>query len=406
MPGVVDAHVHVNEPGRTAWEGYVTATKAAAAGGVTTIVDMPLNSIPSTVTLPAFHTKLAEAGGKCHVDVGFWGGIVPGNEKELLPMLSAGVMGFKCFLIHSGVDDFPSVDRSDLEKAFQVLQGTSTVVLFHAEVDCGCASTSSSTKGPRKYETFLESRPENMELEAIKLVCEMCLKYRVRCHIVHLSAAKALPMIIKTKEAGAPLTVETCHHYLSLESETIPDGATEYKCCPPIREKSNQEQLWDALKKGYIDMVVSDHSPCTPDLKDLEKGDFMSAWGGIASVQLGLTLFWTNCLRHDMTLVELVNLLCKRTADMASLGHRKGSIKEGYDADFVIWDPDASYTVHKNSIHFKNKITPYMGKVLRGVVHSTIVRGVKVYDKEEQFLGKPHGNFLLNKTDPVKNARL
>ncbi|CAG2239479.1 allB [Mytilus edulis] len=320
MPGVVDCHVHVNEPGRTAWEGYLTATKAAAAGGVTTIVDMPLNSIPSTVTLPAFTTKLSEAAGKCYVDVGFWGGIVPGNQNELVPMLNAGVMGFKCFLIHSE---------------------------------------------PRKYETFLESRPDQMELEAIKLVCELCLKYRVRCHIVHLSTAKALPIIIEARKAGAPLTVETCHHYLSLEAETIPDGATQYKCCPPIRGKSNQDLLWEALKDGHIDMVVSDHSPCTADLSlrhstntiasavviaSHSKYKEMEAFDGILPqlVCAGLSLFWTNCLRHDMTLVDLVQLLCRKTAEMANLGHRKGAIKEGYDADFVVWDPDSTFKVNLN----------------------------------------------------------
>ncbi|CAC5386440.1 allB [Mytilus coruscus] len=403
MPGVVDCHVHVNEPGRTAWEGYLTATKAAAAGGVTTIVDMPLNSIPSTVTLPAFTTKLSEAAGKCYVDVGFWGGIVPGNQNELVPMLNAGVMGFKCFLIHSGVDEFPHVDRSDLEQAFPILQGTSAVVLFHAEVDCGCGSSTYIEKEPRKYETFLESRPDQMELEAIKLVCELCLKYRVRCHIVHLSTAKALPIIIEARKAGAPLTVETCHHYLSLEAETIPDGATQYKCCPPIRGKSNQDLLWEALKDGHIDMVVSDHSPCTADLKVLDTGDFLCAWGGIASVQLGLSLFWTNCLRHDMTLVDLVQLLCRKTAEMANLGHRKGAIKEGYDADFVIWDPDSTFKVTEKNIHFKNKITPYMGKELKGVVQSTIVQGVTVYDRGE-FSEAPRGHFMLNEKNKSQSA--
>ncbi|KAK3104536.1 hypothetical protein FSP39_004478 [Pinctada imbricata] len=343
MPGIVDAHVHVNEPGRTSWEGYYTATRAAAAGGVTTIVDMPLNSIPSTVTLDAFKEKVRAAEHQCHIDVAFWGGIVPNNERQLVPMLNAGVVGFKCFLIHSGVDDFPHVERADLEKAFKVLQGTDGTVLFHAEVDCDCGGGGSGHK--EAYQTFLESRPAKMEEEAIKLVCEMCLKYRIKCHIVHLSAASALPLIIDAKRQGAPLTVETCHHYLTLESETVPQGNTLYKCCPPIREKKNQDILWDALKDGSIDMVVSDHSPCTPNLKILDKGDFMAAWGGIASVQFGPSLFWTHCGKHDMNIFDMVKLMTTNTAKLASLDDRKGKLKPGFDTDLMIWDPDQMYEV-------------------------------------------------------------
>uniref|UniRef100_K1R1D5 allantoinase n=1 Tax=Magallana gigas TaxID=29159 RepID=K1R1D5_MAGGI len=330
--------------GRTSWEGYTTATRAAAAGGITTIVDMPLNSIPSTTTLDAFRTKLDAAKNQCFVDVAFWGGIVPGNAEELKPMLNAGVVGFKCFLIHSGVDDFPHVEQADLETALKTLQGTDATVLFHAEMDCAC---NGSKGNPEEYRTFLESRPAVMEEKAIDLVCEMCLKYKVKCHIVHLSAASALPSIVAAKEKGAPLTVETCHHYLSLNAETVPNGNTLYKCCPPIREKKNQDLLWDGLKKGYIDMVVSDHSPCTPDLKLLDKGDFMAAWGGVASVQFGLSLFWTNCRNYGMNLFDMVKLMCENTAKLASLSHRKGAIRAGYDADFVIWDPDVPFEVSK-----------------------------------------------------------
>ncbi|KAL5015000.1 hypothetical protein ScPMuIL_009270 [Solemya velum] len=366
MPGVVDSHVHVNEPGRTEWEGYVTATKAAAAGGITTIVDMPLNSIPPTTTLTNFNEKMKSARGKCYTDVAFWGGIVPNNETDLVPMLDAGIVGFKCFLIHSGVDEFPAVDRSDLEKAFAQLQGTGAVVLFHAELDCGSFE---GPGDPGNYRTFLESRPEVMEIEAIKLVCGMCLKYRVRCHIVHLSAASALPLIREARRAGAPLTVETCHHYLCLDSARVPRGATQYKCCPPIRDQGNQGQLWEALRARDIDMVVSDHSPCIPELKNLQKGDFMEAWGGISSVQLGLSLFGPVL-----------------------------SIKAGYDADFVIWDPDATFEVTEEKILHRNKLTPYIGRKLKGVVHTTVLGGRVVYDQSSPSL-PARGNFLFRSDD-------
>lgn len=392
MPGVVDSHVHVNEPGRTMWEGYWTATSAAAVGGTTTIVDMPLNCIPSTTSLSALETKLKYAQHKCFVDVGFWGGIVPNNQDELVPMLNAGVLGFKCFLIHSGVDDFPAVTRSDLEAAMEILKDTDAVVLFHAEMDCSCGSV--STGEPKAYKTFLESRPEIMEIEAIKLVCEMCLKYRVRCHIVHLSSASALPLIVEAKRMGAPLTVETCHHYLSLDAETIPEGATEFKCCPPIRSKTNQELLWEGLRQGEIDMVVSDHSPCTPDLKDKETGDFTTAWGGIASVQFGLSLFWTSCQRYGFSLNDVVRLLCSNTAQLAGLGDRKGAIKIGYDADFVIWDPYSSFQITEGMVRHKNKLTPYCGRKFQGVVKTTILGGTTIHENNV-LVRIPVGNFLL-----------
>ncbi|XP_060083133.1 allantoinase, mitochondrial-like [Ylistrum balloti] len=399
MPGVVDSHVHVNEPGRTMWEGYWTVTEAAAVGGTTTIVDMPLNCIPSTTSCSAFATKLDYAESKCFVDVGFWGGIVPNNQDQLRPMLKAGVLGFKCFLIHSGVDDFPAVDRTDLEAAMTILQGTDAVILFHAEMDCSC-NIGQSTGEPQTYNTFLESRPEVMEMRAIELVCELCLKYRVKCHIVHLSSASALPLIIEAKQMGAPLTVETCHHYLSLVAENVPEGATQYKCCPPIRSQHNQELLWEGILAGHIDMVVSDHSPCTPDLKDLPTGDFTTAWGGIASVQFGLSLFWTSCQQRDLTIHDVVRLLCSNTAQLAGLGHRKGAIKIGYDADFVIWDPQSSYEVSRRMIRHKNKLTPYEGRQLQGVVKTTVVGGVLVYDKEIT-ARIPRGKMLLRNTENV-----
>ncbi|XP_077998509.1 allantoinase, mitochondrial-like isoform X1 [Glandiceps talaboti] len=389
MPGIVDSHVHVNEPGRTDWEGYETATKAAAAGGITTITDMPLNSIPSTTTMDAFNFKMEHAKNQCYVDVAFWGGVVPGNQFELKPMISAGIAGFKCFLIFSGVDEFPHVSEADLHQAMKQLQGTDSVLLFHAEVD-GTAPDVSSLD-PVHYDTFLKSRPCSMENDAIKLVTKVCLQYKVPCHIVHLSSAEALPIIQEARAQGAPLTVETCHHYLSLAAENIPGGATQYKCCPPIREQSNQDKLWQAIKTGDIDMVVSDHSPCTANLKLLEQGDFMAAWGGISSLQFGLSLFWTNAQKHGFTFQDLHRLMCQQTAKLSGLANRKGCIKEGMDADFVIWDPTGHFKVEKSVIEHKNKVTPYEGQTLQGVVHKTIVRGQVVYDKgvhSETPLGK------------------
>ncbi|CAH1775768.1 unnamed protein product [Owenia fusiformis] len=402
MPGVVDSHVHVNEPGRTAWEGFSTATKAAAVGGITTIVDMPLNSIPSTTSLSSLNIKLDSARGQCYVDVGFWGGVVPGNQDELVPMVNAGVAGFKCFLINSGVEEFQHVTEEDLHIAMKQLVGTESVLLFHAEVDCaglGQNNTKEETAesaDDRKYQTFLESRPDKMEVEAIKLVCKLCLQYKVRCHIVHLSACEALPIIQSARDSGAPLTVETTHHYLNLASENIPDGATYFKCCPPVRNKKNRDLLWKAVMSREIDMVVSDHSPCTSDLKHLDKGDFLAAWGGISSVQFGLSLFWTAGQQYDVTILDLCRCLCENTSKLAGLGSQKGSITVGRDADFVIWDPEKSWSVKEQMIQHKNKLTPYIDTTLKGNVSKTILRGNVVYDEHTGLSEKPFGQLLLD----------
>ncbi|XP_051874962.1 allantoinase, mitochondrial isoform X2 [Pristis pectinata] len=327
MPGVIDSHVHVNEPGRTDWEGYWTATRAAAAGGITTLIDMPLNSNPPTTTLENFQTKLHAAKDKCFVDTGFWGGVVPGNQSELRPMIEAGVPGFKCFLIHSGVDEFPHVTEADLRTALAQMQGTDRVLLFHAEREL--KHVKPPLNNPREYATFLATRPDDMEVEAIRTVIKLCVQYRVRCHIVHLSTSEALPLIDEARKAGALLTVETTPHYLLLAAEDIPNGATHFKCCPPIRTKSNQEKLWSALKAGKIDMVVSDHSPCTAELKLLRSGNFLKAWGGISSLQFGLPLFWTSARQHGFTIQDIVNLMCKNTARLCGMENRKGSLIVG-----------------------------------------------------------------------------
>uniref|UniRef100_A0A3P9KGD3 allantoinase n=1 Tax=Oryzias latipes TaxID=8090 RepID=A0A3P9KGD3_ORYLA len=388
MPGIVDCHVHVNEPGRTSWEGFWTATRAAAAGGVTTIVDMPLNSIPPTTTLKNFQEKLKEATWKCFVDTAFWGGVIPGNQLELRSMIQAGVAGFKCFLIHSGVDEFPHVADSDLHTAMQQLQGTGSVLLFHAEKD-----VHKKTEEITGENSTLHLNVSNSSMEILPLFNAFLL-HRVRCHIVHLSSAEPLELIEEARQAGAPLTVETTHHYLNLCAESIPAGATQFKCCPPIRSSANQEQLWSALKRGLIDMVVSDHSPCTPDLKKLDFGDFMQAWGGISSLQFGLPLFWGSARKRGFQLPDVVRFLSREPAQLCSLGNRKGCLARGFDADLVIWDPEREFEIKETNIHHKNKLTPYLGLTLRGLVHATVLGGRLVY-RDGCFHPQPLGRLLL-----------
>ncbi|XP_076846606.1 allantoinase, mitochondrial isoform X2 [Brachyhypopomus gauderio] len=359
------------------------------------------NSIPPTTSLQNFKDKLHAAAGQCFVDTAFWGGVVPGNSVELRPMVQAGVAGFKCFLIHSGVDEFPHVGESELHAALKQLQGTGSVLLFHAEKEV--QQPLAEDRDPCEYSTFLRSRPDNMEMEAVRTVTELCLQYQVRCHIVHLSSAQSLKLIRAARQAGAPLTVETTHHYLTLSAEGIPSGATQFKCCPPIRGIANQEQLWCALRAGDIDMVVSDHSPCTPDLKQLESGDFSQAWGGISSLQFGLSLFWTSASQRGFLLPDVVRLLCKEPARLCCLDNQKGRLLPGYDADLVIWDPEKEFMVKEQNIHHKNKLTPYLGLTLQGEVNATIVRGKLVYF-QGSFCPGPVGQQLLINQTPVHAA--
>lgn len=381
MAGNVDAHVHVNEPGRTEWEGYETATRAAAAGGVTAIVDMPLNSIPPTTTLAGFEEKLAAATGKCTTDVAFWGGVVPGNAAELEPLVERGVRGFKCFLIHSGVDEFPHVTESDLRIAMPELARLDSVLLVHAEVagPIDAAAETLNDSDPRAYHTFLHSRPRAAENEAIAMMIRLSGETGCRVHIVHLSSSDALPMLRAAKDEGLPITAETCPHYLTFAAEEIADGATHFKCCPPVRERENREKLWEAIADGTIDMVVSDHSPCTPALKLQESGDFMEAWGGIAALQFGLPVMWTNLIKRGLGLAELTRLMSARPAKLAALNHRKGKLAAGFDADIVVWDPEARFTVVPDIIRHRHKLTPYSDRELLGVVEKTFVGGEQVY---------------------------
>ena len=395
MPGLVDAHVHVNEPGRTEWEGFTTATRAAAAGGVTTLVDMPLNSIPPTTTPDGFARKLAAARGQCWIDVAFWGGVIPGNTHELKPLLKAGVRGFKCFLIHSGVDEFPHVTESNLLEAMPELASLGSVLLVHAEVPEPIENAAQELKdgNPQDYLTFLKSRPRASENEAVELMIRLCRETKARVHIVHHSSSDVLPLLKAARKEGLPLTVETCPHYLTFAAEEIPEGATHFKCCPPVRERENREKLWEALAEGVIDMIVSDHSPCTPNLKLLETGNFLEAWGGIAALQFSLPAIWTELQKRGFGLLELTQWMSAAPAKLAGLDKRKSRLAVGYDADIVIFQPEKEFKVLPEIIEFKNKLTPYAGMDLRGVVEATYVRGTKVYENG-QISANPIGRLL------------
>ncbi|GAA4480128.1 allantoinase AllB [Microbacterium panaciterrae] len=372
IPGLVDTHVHVNEPGRTEWEGFASATRAAAAGGVTTIVDMPLNSIPPTVNVEALNVKREAARGQTHVDVGFWGGAIPGNIADLRPLHDAGVFGFKSFLLHSGVDEFPPLDPDELEADMRELANFDSVMIVHAE-DSRAIDRAPQPDGD-DYAKFLASRPRGAENLAIAEVIERARWTGGRAHILHLSSSDALPMLRSAKRDGLKLTVETCPHYLTLTSEEIPLGATAFKCCPPIREAGNREQLWQGLEDGTIDFIVSDHSPSTLDLKDLENGDFAVAWGGVASLQLGLSLIWTEARKRGLSLETVVNWMSERPAQFAGLTG-KGRIAPGYDADFSIFAADDAYVVDVTKLYHKNPLTPYNGKALAGRVRRTYLHG-------------------------------
>ncbi|KHL05378.1 allantoinase AllB [Sinomonas humi] len=375
IPGLVDSHVHVNEPGRTEWEGFASATRAAAAGGVTTIIDMPLNSIPPTVNVDALRVKRAAAETQSFVDVGFWGGAIPGNTGDLRALHDEGVFGFKCFLLHSGVDEFPHLEVDELEKDLGEIASFDGLMIVHAE-DSRAIDHAPNPEGDI-YESFLHSRPRGAENVAIAQVIERARWTGARAHILHLSSSDALAMIATAKRDGVKITVETCPHYLTLLAEEIPNGATAFKCCPPIREASNRELLWKGLEDGVIDCIVSDHSPSTIDLKDLENGDFGVAWGGVASLQLGLPIIWTEARRRGLPLERVIEWMGRKPAELARL-QRKGTLAPGYDADLAIFAADEAFVVDADKLYHKNHITPYQGKTLSGVVRRTFVRGTEV----------------------------
>ncbi|MFI5734008.1 allantoinase AllB [Kribbella sp. NPDC051587] len=372
LPGLVDSHVHVNDPGRTAWEGFTSATRAAAAGGVTTIIDMPLNSLPPTCDVPALTLKRETAAPQAAVDVGFWGGAIPGNLTDLRPLHEAGVFGFKCFLLHSGVDEFPPLDSSQLEAVMRELSTFDGLLIVHAE-DAHSIDHAPPPRGA-SYRNFLESRPRSAENQAVADVIDLARRTGCRVHILHVSSAEVLPLIAAAKADGVRITAETCPHYLTFAAEEIPDGATQYKCCPPIRESVNRDLLWEGLRAGTIDLVVSDHSPSTIDLKHLETGDFGTAWGGIASLQLGLPAVWTEARQRGFTLADVVRWMSLAPAVQTGL-RAKGRIEVGADADLCVFAPDETFVVDAHALEHKNAITPYDGRTLYGVVRRTLIRG-------------------------------
>ena len=385
LPGLVDTHVHVNDPGRTEWEGFASATRAAAAGGVTTLVDMPLNSIPPTVDVAALEVKRKTAEGQCAVDVGFWGGAVPGNVADLRPLHDAGVFGFKCFLLDSGVPEFPPLDDGQLAAAMREIAAFDGLLIVHAED----AHTIESSPAPRgaSYRDFLSSRPREAEDRAVARLIELARDTGCRVHVLHVSSADVLPMLAAARRDGLAVTAETCPHYLSFRAEDIPDGATQYKCCPPIREAANQDLLWQGLADGTIGTVVSDHSPSTVDLKRLDTGDFGAAWGGISSLQLGLPVVWTEARQRGHGLSDVVRWMSTATAQLVGLP-RKGRIAVGGDADFCVFAPDDTFVVDVAALHHKNPVTPYADRRLQGVVRSTWLRGRRVTG------GSPEGRLI------------
>jgi allantoinase len=394
LPGLVDTHVHCNDPGRTGWETFPTATRAAAAGGITTLVDMPLNSSPVTTTPEALQLKIAAARGRIHIDVGFHAGLVPGNESHLLELIKQGILGVKSFMCHSGIDEFPATDEKEFRRVMPILSSFNIPLLVHAELTDAPAPAQAD---PRSYVQYMRSRPREWENDAVRLLIRLCREFKCPVHIVHLSSSDVLPDLAAAKDEGLPLTVETCPHYLYFSAEGIPDGATQFKCAPPIREAENREKLWQALKDGVIDFIASDHSPCEPAMKCEDSGDFTKAWGGVASLQVGLSVIWTAAAARGLSLRDVVNWMCTRPARMVGLDGRKGALAPGYDADFVLFDPDSEEILRGESLLHLHKQTPYAGEKFRGKVWETYLRGEWTYRQGEfsplagQILLRPRG---------------
>src|SRR5450755_262491 len=392
LPGLVDSHVHINDPGRTDWEGFDSATRAAAAGGYTLLVDMPLNCLPATTTVAALAAKREAARGKCRVDWAAWGGVVSDNQLEIEAMATAGVPGFKCFLIHPGIDGFMMVSEQELRAALPHVAQTGLPLLVHAElagpVDAATAMLNDADW--KSYATYLKSRPDEAELSAIRLLISLCSEYRFRLHIVHLSTCEGLALLRAARANGLPVSVETCPHYLHFASETIGDGATLCKCAPPIRSRANRESLWQGLRDGVIDLVATDHSPCPPAMKQLDGGNFRTAWGGIASLPVALPVMWTGASARGFTLPDIARWMAEGPASLAGCDDRKGRIAAGYDADFCIFEPEAEFVVTKERLHQRHPLSPYVGEKLRGVVKATYLRGKPVF-VDGNFPGEPVG---------------
>jgi allantoinase len=395
LPGLVDTHVHINQPGRTEWEGFRTATRAAAAGGYTTLVDMPLNCLPETTTVAALEQKREAAKGECFIDWAAWGGAVADNQHHILPLARAGVLGFKCFLIYPGCDGFTMIDRQQLEAALPSIAQSGLPLLVHAELAAPIERAAQDLRHAdwSTYATYLASRPDQAELEAIRLMIHLCRQYRFRLHIVHLSTALALPDLRAARIEGLPITVETCPHYLHFSAEQIPDGATLLKCAPPIRSKANQNALWQALHDNDIDMIVTDHSPCPPEMKRTDTGRFDLAWGGIASLSVALSAIFTDCRQRGFTLDHIVRWMSSAPASLAGISNRAGALTAGREANFVIFDTEAEHTISAEDLHFRHPISPYLGQTLRGAVKATYLRGEPVY-AAGQFVETPSGREL------------
>jgi len=395
LPGLVDSHVHINDPGRSDWEGFETATRAAAAGGFTALVDMPLNCIPSTTTVEGLQQKRAAAQGKCRVDWAAWGGVVKGSREDIEPLAAAGVPGFKCFLIHPGIDEFTMVDEADLRTALPHLARTGLPLLVHAELagPVDAATERLANADWKTYATYLQSRPDEAELSAIRMMLSLCREYGFRLHIVHLASAQALPKLRAARSEGLPVTVETCPHYLHLEAEAIPDGATLYKCAPPVRSRANREALWQGLRDGIIDLVVTDHSPCPPAMKRLDESSFRTAWGGIASLSVALAVMWTEASQRGLSLTDIARWMAEAPARLAGCHSRKGQIAAGYDADLVVFDPEASFRVTPERLHYRHPVSLYLGETLCGVVKATYLRGQPVF-VDGTFPGESRGREL------------
>ena len=392
LPGLVDSHIHVNEPGRTEWEGFWTATRAAAAGGYTTLVDMPLNCLPETTTVPALEAKRTAAKGQCFVDWAAWGGVAGENAPNIEPLAAAGVKGFKCFLIYPGCEGFQMVTEAQLKAALPLVARTGLPLLVHAELDgpIQAAAPALASADWRRYATYLRSRPDEAELAAIRMLLRLCRDYRFHLHIVHLATALALQELRQARAEGLLVTVETCPHYLHFAAEEIPDGSTLHKCAPPIRSRDNREGLWDGLREGLIDLVATDHSPCPPGLKRLEEGRFDTAWGGIAGIAVALPVMWTGLQARGFELIDIARLMAEKPAQLAQLEHRKGRLAAGCDCDLVVFDPEATIDVAAEILHTRHRVSPYVGEKLRGSVAATYLRGAPVF-KQGRFAESPFG---------------
>jgi len=392
LPGLVDTHVHINQPGRTEWEGFRTATRAAAAGGYTTLVDMPLNCLPETTTVAALEEKRRAAMGECFVDWAPWGGAVADNQPHILPLARAGVLGFKCFLIYPGCDGFTMIDQQQLEAALPSIAKSGLPLLVHAELaGPNDAALKRLDKADwRIYATYLASRPDEAELEAIRLMIRLCRQYSFRLHIVHLSTAMALAEIKAARDEGLPITVETCPHYLHFAAEKIADGMTLLKCAPPIRSEQNRLALWHALREGIIDMIVTDHSPCPPEMKREDTGRFDQAWGGIASLSLALSIIHTECYSRGLSLEDIARWMSSAPAELAGLSHKIGTLESGREANFILFDTDSEFVVTAERLHYRHSVSPYMRETLRGMVKQTYLRGESIY-REGTFTSTPSG---------------